>query len=200
MTVERHTLKSLLEEHPNDRSSIVLDTETTGLNPDEDNILSLAVLDARTMQPLYNSYFWPKGMRSWHQAQRVNGISYQMVRDEPSFASERETIQKIIDDADVIIGYNVGFDMDFLESNLIEFGDQFISDVMFEFAEFYGEPDYYHCDCRWKSLVFAADYTDYKEYNAHDAFEDCKATLHVMRYIDDHPNEHPYESIENSSN
>lgn len=58
---------------------IVIDTETTGLDPNEDEILQLSVINVNDGSTIYNQYFKPEKATSWEQAQAVNGISPEMV-------------------------------------------------------------------------------------------------------------------------
>ena len=49
--------------------TIVLDIETTGLEPEYDEILQLSILDADTSDILYNHYFQPFLISEWAEAQ-----------------------------------------------------------------------------------------------------------------------------------
>ena len=63
----------------------VIDFETTGIDPQQDEIIQVAVL-AGDGQVLLNELCRPEHTAAWPGAQRVNGISPQMVADKPSFA------------------------------------------------------------------------------------------------------------------
>ena len=75
---------------------IVLNTETTGLDASKDEILQLSIIDENA-EILYNQYFKPEKVHSWHEAQAVNGISPEMVKGCPPIWKERNKIQSIID-------------------------------------------------------------------------------------------------------
>ena len=62
---------------------------------------------------LFDSYFRPLH-RSWSAAQAVNNISPDMVANAPSIAEKAAEIQRILNSADTIIGYNTSFDADFI--------------------------------------------------------------------------------------
>lgn len=118
--------------------NICLDTETTGLNPSFDEILQLSIIDSNTNEVLFNDYFKPQYTVCWDEAQAVNGISYDDVSNCKSITQSLAQIQNIIDRADKIYGYNVNFDIAFLEQAGIEVRAELV-DVMTEFAEQYGE-------------------------------------------------------------
>lgn len=168
---------------------IVLDTETTGLQPDTDELLQLSIIDA-TGEVLYDSYFKPANADSWKEAEAVNHISPEMVKNAPPIETQIETINRIIHDADMIIGYNVGFDLSFLAYAAITVPDTRIVDVMKIFAPIYGEQDEKHGGFRWKSLVTAAEYYNFNwsKYPAHNSLGDCFATLYVFDRLRLHVN------------
>lgn len=83
---------------------IVIDTETTGLCAGEDEILQLSII-SESGKKLFDSYFHPLH-RSWSAAQAVNNISPDIVANAPSIAEKAAEIQRILNSADTIIGYN----------------------------------------------------------------------------------------------
>lgn len=154
---------------------IVLDTETTGLNPDIDELLQVSIIDDRE-DILFNSYIKPKATE-WPDAQRVNGITPELVSDAPTIEEVRGIISTYTACADVIIGYNGGFDLDFLRAAGCEINpDAVIVDVMDLFSAIYGEWSDYFGSYKWQKLSTCAAYYGYK-FKAHDSLEDCKATL-----------------------
>ena len=93
--------------------TLVIDIETTGRNPSEDEILQLAILDGDG-SVLYNKFLRPEKVTSWLEARQINGITPEMVMDAPTFREELSVIQPILSGANLIICYNVGFDIPFL--------------------------------------------------------------------------------------
>lgn len=166
---------------PENPKRIILDTETTGLNSYADEILQLSIINENA-ETLYNQYFKPQRVKSWRDAQTVNGISPEMVKDFPQIWKERSKIQSIIDSADIIIGYNTSFHMDFLFFSEI-FSIAKIVDIMEEFAEVYGEWSDYFDSYKWQKLSVCAEYYNYNWENdkAHDSLADCRATLHCYK-------------------
>ena len=61
---------------------ICIDIETTGLDRIEDEILQVAIINGRG-KTLYNSYIRPNTKRTWQQAEAINKINWQAVKDAP---------------------------------------------------------------------------------------------------------------------
>lgn len=166
-------------------SIIVYDTETTGFNPDEDDILQLSIMDFDE-NVLFNSYIKPRKKKMWTEAMAVNHIHPYMVADAPTFDEVRDEIQRIFNSADLLVAYNNNFDNCMLTShgiNNIFQKPKF--DVMMEFAKVYGEinekystPE--HPCYKWQKLTTCAAYYGY-EFNAHDSLEDVRATLYCYK-------------------
>lgn len=160
----------------------VIDTETTGLDPERDELLQLSIINDKG-DIVYNSYFKPCA-ESWEDSQQINHINPAMVRNAPSIIEKIAEINAILCKADRIIGYNTRFDVTFLENNGIVFPDNVrILDAMKEFAIIYGDWSEYYQDYRYKKLTFAADYYGYdwnsRPEKAHNSLADCFATLFV---------------------
>lgn len=163
---------------------IVIDTETTGLSPACDEILQVSIIDG-IGNVLYDGYIKPVA-ETWGEAERVNGITYDMVANAPSAESEMLKIAAFIKAARVIVGYNTKFDLDFLR----EYGCQFnsaaiIRDVMSDFAPIYGEWSDSYGSYKYKSLSVCADYYgyDWGDEAAHNSLADCRATLYCYNQM-----------------
>lgn len=90
--------------------TIVLDVETTGLDPQLDEILQLSIIDENG-SILFNEYIKPVRHESWDEAEAIHHISPETVKDCKTLDEHKETLQKILYDADCIIGYNVSSDL-----------------------------------------------------------------------------------------
>lgn len=164
--------------------SIVIDAETTGLCAGEDEILQLSII-SESGKKLFDSYFRPLH-RSWSAAQAVNNISPDMVANAPSIAEKAAEIQRILNSADTIIGYNTSFDADFITAaGLIIPKRAEIVDIMPIFAEIYGEWSDYFGEYKWQKLTTCAEYYhfDWSGMKAHDSLADCFATVHCYKHI-----------------
>lgn len=161
---------------------VCFDVETTGLNPWHDEIIQISMIDENE-KTLLNSYVKPVDHTSWPEAEAVNGISYDMVKNSPTIEQLKDKIQEIIDQANGLIGYNLDFDIKFLiGSDITISSDKPRHDVMLLFAPIYGEYSDYFDDYKWQKLKTCADYFGYR-FKAHDSFEDVKATLFCYKKI-----------------
>ncbi|MDR2162672.1 MAG: 3'-5' exonuclease [Clostridiales Family XIII bacterium] len=164
---------------------IAFDTETTGfscaLSGGSDEMLQLAIVD-EDGRALFNEMFCPAVKRSWPWAEAVHGISPRMVRGLAPFENYRETVQGLIDEADLLIAYNFDFDARFLRSVGISFSGKRHFDVMKEFARLHGVPG--RTGRRsYVKLERCAAYYGYAIEGAHDAEADAKATMYCFREL-----------------
>ena len=167
---------------------ICLDCETTGLDPTEDEILSLSIVDWDG-NVLLDRRYKPERKTEWPDAQRVNGISPRAVAKCRDIWADSTEICQIIGEADEIIGYNVGFDLEFLDAARIapyNFGRKpRVTDTMYEFAKLQGDWDSYHEEYKWYKLTEAAQIAKYKWTDkAHGSLADALACLAVQKYVD----------------
>lgn len=95
---------------------VCFDTETTGFSKTTDELLQITIVD-ENCDILLESYIKPVERTSWINAEKVNRISYDMVKDAPTALELAPKIQQIFDAAEVIVGYNVGFDVGFMEKD-----------------------------------------------------------------------------------
>lgn len=162
---------------------IVIDTETTGLDMFEDELLQVSIIDTDG-NVVFDSYIKPIRHSEWYEAQAVNNISPAMVADAPSIYEKAAEINAIISQADLVIGYNVDFDLMMLaNSGVISTKGVKSYDVMEQFAEIYGEWSEWHQNYKWQKLTKAAEYFGYdwgrQKGKAHNSLADCFATLFV---------------------
>lgn len=165
--------------------SIVIDTETTGMDAELDEILQISILDANTGSILFSSYVKPMYHVSWPEAQAVNGIDPSMVADAPYITDVLPVINHIVKNAKLIIGYNTAFDLDFLRQIGIDTSSTSTYDIMDAFARVYGEWNEKYESYTWQKLTVCADYYgyDWDGRNAHDSLSDCFATLHCYKCL-----------------
>lgn len=151
-------------------NAAVIDIETTGLNPDFDDILQVAVVEARTRAVVCN-YFYGSDRDSWPEAQAVNGISPEMVRDYPKASEFPDEISKALEGFDAIIGYNIGFDLKFLRRAGVKIPKVPVVDLMLDFSEFRQE-----YVLKRHKLSEACAWAGVSLFKAHDAVYDAQAT------------------------
>lgn len=156
---------------------VCLDTETTGVGYD-DEILQLSIINGRG-EVLFNEYIHPTMHEEWPEAECIHGISPAMVAGTPAIAEYLPRINEIISTARLIVGYNLGFDLDFIRRAGIAVPDSINQfDCMPEFAEIYGEWNSYYRQYKWQQLCVCADFFGYEGTGFHDSLEDVRATLH----------------------
>lgn len=142
---------------------MTIDTETTGLDPfDGDEILTLAMvldIEHRESPSSVHLRVKPQHKTEWPAAERVNHISPDSVVNYKPFKSYLEAVQSLFDRTEKIVGWNVGFDLGFLEHEGIVIPQTAeIVDAMEEFGRVHGPFSESHT--RWR-LTSAADAMGY---------------------------------------
>lgn len=160
---------------------IIFDTETTGLNPSNDEILELSIINA-SGTILFNERIKPINRKRWPNAESIHGISPDDVENCKTIDAYREKIQNIFDNADVLVGYNIEFDKNFISSAGIKLSSKYTVDVMKDFADNRKIWDAKHNHNKWFKLEEAAKFYGYT-FNAHHALDDTKATLFVFKKL-----------------
>lgn len=155
---------------------IVIDIETTGLSSTYDEILQISIID-QDGNILINEYCKPKVVDNWEEAQTINKISPEMVKDKKPFEEYVDLVSNILSNSEKIIIYNAEFELSFLKKYGIEV-KSCICDLMLDFAEVYGQWNEYHGNFTWQPLSTCCRYYGYDLSNAHNSLEDCKATLY----------------------
>lgn len=99
---------------------IVLDTETTGLSPDQgDRLIELGCLELINRRPTGKTlhfYFNPDRAVP-AEALKVHGLSNEFLENKPRFHEKAEEIMRFIKGAELII-HNAEFDLSFLNAEL----------------------------------------------------------------------------------
>ena len=180
MAISEERLERLRSYDPS--TVIVFDTETTGKSPMRDEILSLAIIDLNG-NVLFNDMFKPVDRIRWPKAESIHGISPAMVADKQPISERRAEIEGIFKSASLIVGYNLEFDLEFLEAAEIKVPKKSKFDVMKEFAKVHGEYNPKFEDYKWMKLSVCAGWYDYRELDAHDALSDVRATAHCFKEL-----------------
>lgn len=167
----------------NHYKKVVLDFETTGLDPSIDEILQVSAIDENG-NTLINEYCKPVKITEWTEAENIHGISPSMVKDKKTFEKHIDKLSNILLNTDEIIIYNVEFELGFLGKYGVKFNDKVLFyDLMESFAIVYGDYNEYHQSYTWKSLETCCIYYGYNLKNAHDSLEDCRATLYCYNKL-----------------
>ncbi len=153
---------------------IVLDFETTGLDPSKDEVLQVSMVD-QDGGVLMNEYCRPERVTSWVDAEKVNGITPERVADCPPFRALLARVVELLAGAKQIVAYNVGFERGFLDAYGVQTDRlRWAADPMQLFAERMGG--------QRRSLTAAAGFFGLR-FSAHDALEDVRATLRLYQEL-----------------
>ncbi len=99
---------------------IFLDTETTGLSPDNgDRVIEIGCVELLHRKLTGNNmhFYLNPGRDSHEEALRVHGISNEFLRDKPVFAAVADELMAYLAGAEIII-HNAPFDVGFLNKEL----------------------------------------------------------------------------------
>lgn len=164
---------------------VVLDTETTGLNPKKDEVLSLAIVDGDGNKLFYH-LIKPLHRKRWSDASEVNGIEWNDVKDEMELEYYADEIQEILKGADVLVGYNLIFDLEMLSASGLSgmnLPDEIKTfDVMLEYSRIHGVYSERKGENLWAKLEKCAKHYGY-EFQLHNALEDAKATAYCYHAL-----------------
>lgn len=159
---------------------VVIDFETTGIDPSFHEILQVSIID-EAENVLLNQYCKPKHVFNWPEAYDVNHISPGSVENCPYFSDIAPYVHDILLRADTVIAYSYPFEPDFLRAYGINPDDlTWGTDPMKLACKSYNKQ--YHSSRSRMKLTAAAEMIGYT-YNPHDALEDVKATLHVYQAL-----------------
>jgi DNA polymerase-3 subunit epsilon len=161
---------------------VVLDTETTGLGDTAEAVSVAAIdragcilLDAQ-VRPVYPV---PR------EAMRIHGITNAGLIHAQTFVDLYPRLRWVFGEFHVVI-FNAAFDERAINQccalhDLPPLKGPAWNCVMEGFAAYWGDWSEYWGNYKWKSLEFAAGYAGYEQEKAHDALDDCRATLAVLK-------------------
>ena len=172
---------------------IVFDTETTGLDFENDEILQLSIINSDG-EVLFDRYFKPEEKTEWPEAQKFNGISPEMVKDLPGYRDSLDQVKAIFENAETLVAYNNAFDVEMLKRWGINLEEKKQADVMKDFALLYGEYQTEYNEFKWQKLSKCAEYFGYS-FNPHNSLEDVKATLYCYEKMEEMKQSGEYDRI-----
>lgn len=160
---------------------VSIDTETTGLNKNSDEILSIALVDGSGRE-LFYSLVKPTRRKRWPDATKIHGITWNDVKDAPELLDLYGDIAPIINGADLVIGYNLEYDLGMIAAAGASLSPRATFDVMKEYSSIYGTWNEWRGHRQWMKLVDCAEHYGY-EFSAHNALEDAKATAYCFNQL-----------------
>lgn len=159
---------------------ICLDIEAT----DAGEMLELSIISLGDKTEVYHSYFKPQRSKAW--SLEPHHITPAMVQDAPRIAKEVQRIQRIIDEADGILGFAVHNDLKYLRDNRINVPkNKIIIELQNWFwyyrgkemgIEFGAVPRLARC-----AEILGFDYSE--ESDAHSATNDTRITIDIFEKI-----------------
>lgn len=150
----------------------VLDIETTGFSPKNNEIIELAAIKVRNgkIVDTYNSLIKPANEIS-SSISNLTGITNEMIKYSPNIEEEFINFLKFIG-ADIVIGHNITFDISFISTNSLKiFSSPFLNnyiDTLTLSRRYVKSP---HHNLKTMANIFNIDYT-----GAHRALKDCFIT------------------------
>jgi DNA polymerase III subunit epsilon len=162
---------------------VVLDTETTGLDYDDEAVsIGLVAKDGTVLLDTLLCHEKPCDPK----ALAVHGLDWDTTRLAPPFVKIWPLLNEL-SHGKTLLGYNASFDTRIIGQMIKRYNIDHsaiwradYADVMGKFAQFYGHWNDYHESYTWKKLTYAAAYFGIRADGAHGAAADCLLTLRVV--------------------
>lgn len=157
---------------------VVFDTETTGLDSQNDSVIQLSAVKYKNLAPVesWNTYLNP-GTPISDGAAAVNGITNEMLEGKPKINQVAKDFLAFVGEAP-IVGYNVDFDLKFMWCAGIDLiSGRDIYDVMLSAYSLFPKGSIPN-----RKLITVAEALGI-EFDAHDSLEDSLATGEVLVQI-----------------
>jgi DNA polymerase-3 subunit epsilon len=101
---------------------VIFDCETTGTDRTADQIIELCIQEGLGDDAPRHVWRIKPGVHIQPGAQAVHGISIEDLAGCPSFEGVADAIAEVFARADVLVGYNISFDIDMLQAELARIG------------------------------------------------------------------------------
>lgn len=150
-----------------DMRQVVVDVETTGLKPQEGHrVVEFAALELVDLEPgeEYQTYINPK-REVPEEATKVHGLTYEFLKDYPSFLDVLDEIVEFVGDSE-LIAHNAPFDRGFLISEGLDLRQSWID--TYQLAQDWGYGKKANLDRMAKNLSITKT-----RRKIHGALKDC---------------------------
>lgn len=169
-------------------NSVILDTETTGLDYD-DEIVQIAIIDGETGEKLLNELVKPTKPIS-KESSNIHNITNEKVANSPSYNEIHQKVLTILNDKNIIV-YNSDFDLRMIKKTASKYNidseikPKNVTCVMEWYAQFWGDFNDYFGTYKWQKLTSAArqQSIDISDLTAHDALSDCEITRRLINTV-----------------
>jgi len=107
---------------------LVLDTETSGLDPEKDRIIELACVEMVNDYPTgekYHEYYNPGNIIISNEAEQIHGLNNKFLEKFPTFEKSAEEFLDFIKDSQLVI-HNASFDLSMINTSLKRIGKEII--------------------------------------------------------------------------
>lgn len=148
-------------------STLILDTETTGLDPAA-QVIQIAIIDMRG-DVMFDSLIRPSCAIS-HGAAAVHGMTMMMLRNAPTITEVLPVLRKILGTNAIVI-YNAAFDVRILKQTCVAFGRD--ADWVWRLNT--------QCAMRMYAQLLGASKWTRLEGGDHTAVGDCQAVLALLK-------------------
>lgn len=161
------------------REFVIMDIETTGLDPYSDRIIEIGIIKVKDGEIIdqYNTLINPE-MDIPITATRINNITNHMVKNKPKIYDVIDKIYNMLN-VQTIVGYNVRFDLSFLDVALgrsnLTIDSPKILDVLDLVRQTISKDQIQN-----RKLTTLKDYFNIDS-DSHRAIDDCITTLEVMK-------------------
>ncbi len=153
---------------------IFLDLETTGTNPETNEIIEIgAVKLVSGEQQVFDSLVKPREEVPYYIT-RLTGISSDQLRNAPSFSHVRAGLTEFLGDS-ILVGHNLSFDLGFLAAAGLILENPTFDTLDISRLLFPNLPEY--------SLSFLSSYFEIEHLPKHRALDDAIATLQVFNRL-----------------
>lgn len=177
-TYSKAQKKSTIVSCPCFRPYVILDVETTGLYKSNDKIIQISAIKYDTNgMPIdfYNTYLNP-GCPIPAKASQINGITNSMVSGAPNANQIQDAFLAFVEDY-LIVGYNVMFDLRFLNHTFNNYFDEFdYVDVLKIARDQLYMPNY-------KLSTVAVSLGFKSSGSFHNSFTDCEAVAAILNNL-----------------
>ncbi|MFN3692069.1 MAG: PolC-type DNA polymerase III, partial [Fervidobacterium sp.] len=159
-----------------DATYVVIDLETTGLNPRSDEIMEIGAVKAKNGEILDEFHTFVKPSKLNKRSLEITGITEEMLEGAPSIQEVIPNLLEFLKDS-VIVAHNADFDVAFLKNNFakynIDFNPPYIDTLRLSQALLRSRLKSF-------SLDKLADYFDLGKFQHHRALDDAKVTVYVF--------------------